>query len=244
MTPRDRYHEFKINAIRGLRRLGVDPLTPHRRAAGDPLTVARLAAGADAKIVLDCGAHQGRMTRAFRGAFPAAKIHAFEPTPATFADLKARVGAIPNVEVINAAVGGKSGEMEFFVGANEQSNSLVRPQGGGGGASANSIRVPVVGIADFCRERGIDKIDVLKLDIEGYELETLRGMEPMLRDRRVKVIYSEVTFERKPEEKHLPTFFDLHTYLSGLGYRFVGIYDVLYGEGLRFDWGDAIWVAP
>lgn len=241
MTPRDRYHEFKIKAIRGLRRLGVDPLTPHRRAAGDPVTVARLAAGVDAKVILDCGAHQGRMTRLFRGTFPGAQIYAFEPTPATFVDLTRRVAGIPKVEVINAAVGGKSGEMEFFVGDNEQSNSLVRPQGG---ASANSIRVPVVAIADFCRERGIDRIDVLKLDIEGYELETLRGMEPMLRDRRVKVIYSEVTFERKSEEKHLPSFFDLHTYLSGLGYRFVGIYDVLYGEGLRFDWGDAIWVAP
>lgn len=241
MTPRDRYHEFKINAIRGLRRLGVDPLTPHRRAAGDPVTVARLAAGADAKVILDCGAHQGRMTRLFRGTFPGAQIYAFEPTPATFADLTRRIAGIPKVEAINAAVGGKSGQMELFVGDNEQSNSLVRPQGSGGGAA---IKVPVVGIADFCRERGIDRIDVLKLDIEGYELETLRGMEPMLRDRRVKVVYSEVTFERKPEEQHLPTFFDLHTYLSSLGYRFVGIYDVLYGEGLRFDWGDAIWVAP
>jgi hypothetical protein len=46
-------------------------------------------------------------------------------------------------------------------------------------------------LADYCREAGVSEIDFMKMDIEGHELAALRGLEPLLSERRVKSLYVE-----------------------------------------------------
>jgi FkbM family methyltransferase len=220
-----------------LRERGIDIKSPHRRAATSKLQVSRrILAGQDVRVAFDCGAHHGRVTRSFLRAFPRATVYAFEPTPATFEILSRNLAGVDRVELVNAAVGAERGTLDLYVQDWEQSNSLVDP-----GGDAASVKVDVVPLGEFCAERGIRHIDLLKLDVEGYELQVLRGLEPMLRAQKVDVIYTEVRFE--PFAPGCTHFLELVGYLRGFGYRFFGFYDTIYKPWLQFDWGDIIMVS-
>ena len=46
-------------------------------------------------------------------------------------------------------------------------------------------------LADYCREAGVAEIDFMKIDVEGHELAALRGLQPLLSERRVRSMYVE-----------------------------------------------------
>ena len=77
-----------------LREKGVDIKSPHRRRATSKMSVARSALeGREARVVLDCGAHHGAMTRAFRAAFPSRRTKPSHGRP------HASAQALPGLQV-------------------------------------------------------------------------------------------------------------------------------------------------
>lgn len=231
--------DFIRPVFHALRRAGIDIQSPHRRAALNPLTVQkRILAGTVVKTILDCGAHHGRVAREYAAAFPDATVHSFEPTPETFAVLKSRVAAFPRIRAVNAAVGEVEGETDFYLAPFEQANSLL-PRHPGTPEREHRVRVRVRRIDEYCREHGIERIDILKLDVEGYEGPALRGCGSLLADRRIGLLMAETRFDPGPDRANT-TFPDLCAMLLPMGYRFYGLYDQRYDADLRFEWGDAI----
>lgn len=220
-----------------LRRNGVDIKSPHRRDATSAMAVQRrLLAGKDVRVVFDCGAHHGRIAGLYHRMFPGAKVYCFEPTPGPFRVLSAAYEGNDRVEAINAAVADRAGEMDFYTLDDEQSNSLAKVAD-----DAKVIKVRVVSLGDFCAERGIDSMDVLKMDVEGYELRILQGLDHMLRAQKIDVVYCEVRFE--PPTPDCTHFVELAAYLRERGYRFMGFYDTLYTPTLRYNYGDVIFAS-
>lgn len=77
---------------------------------------------------------------------------------------------------------------------------------------------------DVCKEKGIQSIDLLKIDTEGYELPVLQGFDQMLKTGKIKAIFCEATFN-KDDKKH--TYIgDLNDFVYGHGYVFYGLYDI------------------
>ena len=68
--------------------------------------------GAEARTILEIGAHDGKDTRRFLNAFPQAYIHAFEPEPRAIAKFKQR-GEHPRLRFYEAAVGAHDGHAVF-----------------------------------------------------------------------------------------------------------------------------------
>ncbi len=220
-----------------LRRTGIDVQSRHRRDAADPITVqGRLLAGQDVKVVLDCGAHHGRVAREYKAAFPNATVHCFEPTPATFKIIQTNLRGLPGFEVVNAAVGAQSGTLDFFMVGDEQCNSLAKPE-----PNAIATKVQVLAIDDYCAERNITHIDALKMDIQGYEYQALKGMSRLLKNQAIDVICSEYFYE--PPVPDATEFIEIATLLRDHGYRLFGTYGVIFDKGLRSLWGDAIFVS-
>jgi FkbM family methyltransferase len=200
--------------------LGRDPLADVKRI--HPGTI---------RCVFDVGAHVGQSAALFSDTFPAARIHSFEPDPDSFARLRDLAVTDARVTPVNAAVGDHEGEATFFVNTFSQTSSLLRPRDGAGQFLVASegldvrreTRVRVTTLDRYCAEHAIERIDLLKLDTQGYELRVLDGAAAMLRRQAVPLIYLEVGFV--PLYEHQPLFPAVYQYLYDRDYRLVWLYE-------------------
>lgn len=127
--------------------------------------------------IIDIGAHIGLFsvcTGKLTG--PAGKVFSFEPTPGTFSILKEtlRLNHSANVTAVQAAVGAASGHATFYVSNDVEgcnSNSLVLNKDK---SKAEGYDVIITTIDEVCNQYNI-KPRLIKVDVEGAELDTLRG---------------------------------------------------------------------
>ena len=128
-------------------------------------------------VVLDVGSHLGHFALALsRLVGPAGHVYSFEPLPAHAALLRQTVALnhLENVTVVPAAIGATRGEalMEEW-----QYGALSRILVGAPALAGRKLhRVPVTTLDAWCDATGgVERLDVIKLDTEGYELAALRG---------------------------------------------------------------------
>ena len=152
-----------------------------------------------APVCLHVGASDGRHSYVMTQVAPEATIYAFEPAAFSFAVLKLTLawhGIGDRVTPIHAAVGDKPGEMllvtprkitgrmgrAYAFLADEAPDGKARPDLQDTGLETQPTQV--VTIDDFCAERGLDRVDFIRMDIEGAELMALQGAAHILdRDR-------------------------------------------------------------
>lgn len=200
----------------------------------DPLSDAHTILGGQVSCVFDVGAHVGETAMQLRATFPEARIYSFEPDPDSFKRLRAAADGVQRIETVNAAVGDREGKAAFFVNQFDQTSSLLETAPGAsqylwdqsGLDRRSQIEVPVITLDRFCAARGITKIDLLKLDAQGYELRILDGTGDRLNGQAIPLIYLEVCFVRIYEGQ--PLFPELYQYLFERGYRLVWLYDSSY----------------
>ncbi len=154
---------------------------------------------AGAPTCLHVGASDGRHSYVMTQVAPKARIYAIEPSAFSFEVLKLTLawhGIADRVTPVHAAVGDKAGEMllvtprkitgrmgrAYAFVASEAPTGKARPDLQDTGMEVQPT--PVVTLDDFCRERGINKVDFIRMDIEGAELMALEGAQKILdRDR-------------------------------------------------------------
>ena len=132
----------------------------------------------DGMTVVDVGANVGSYSCYIGNRVHDARIVAFEPHPRTHAKLLFNLSAndLPTGDVLNCALGEVETTMALWSdgGSNIGHTSLL-PEG-----TANakvSVDVPVRVLPDVLRERGVARVDLLKIDIEGFED---RALMPLL----------------------------------------------------------------
>jgi FkbM family methyltransferase len=122
----------------------------------------------DARVIVDLGSHIGASIAFFRQRHPAAEIHGFEPDPDSFARLQANVAALEGVTIDPRAVAAGAGEAVLNASPNSVASSLLARNGGG-----RPVAVRTVGLDGILEELGLERIDLLKLDVEGAEWDVL-----------------------------------------------------------------------
>ena len=131
----------------------------------------------DKEIFVDCGAYDGDSIKGFIECVGNCyqKIYAFEPDSKNFANLLSMVNenGYRNVESFNLATGEEEGELFF-----NELGSL-----GSNISETGTRKVRVVKLDDIIQ----DKITWLKMDIEGAEMDTLRGSENLIRKYKPKL---------------------------------------------------------
>ena len=176
------------------------------------------------RVFLDAGAHEGQTARALRGAFPAAEIHCFEPTASTAERLRRNAAGDARIFVHARALGREAGTAEIVPQKYSQTNSLKPSLNVPGAAAAAAERVEVDTLDRFAAARGIGRVDLLKMDVEGYEIEVLRGGAGLLGDGRIDWIFSE-TGLRPDDERHTPLD-HLLAHLRPAGFSLFALYDL------------------
>jgi FkbM family methyltransferase len=126
-------------------------------------------------VVVDIGAHIGSFT--VWAARQGARVFAFEPFPENFARLRRNVAlnGLTDVRLFPCAVTGQREGRAMFIpdeGGHSGRYSLFPGRGNA------TLEVPCIALADLMRERGLDRIDLLKIDCQGSEYEILYEAGP------------------------------------------------------------------
>lgn len=160
------YSVFKSYADRAERNLLASSLSP-----GD--------------IIVDAGANIGVYSSFFSKCVGAlGLVHSFEPSPDNFARLRAASSKLPNIRANQVAVSDKTGEQLLYVSDNLNVDHRTYPTEG---ELRRTISVPSTRLDDYFKSG--QRVDLVKLDIQGYELHALHGAMRLLADnRRVKLL--------------------------------------------------------
>lgn len=135
------------------------------------------------RTVLDIGANCGLFTLA-AAAVGARVVHAFEPLPRVHTILQENLALndFPEAHAWQLAVGAEEGTATLFDpgGTAPTSATLSAEFASRHFGNLPHREVPVVTIDSFCRAYGVDNIDLIKLDVEGFEECALRGMREVV----------------------------------------------------------------
>jgi FkbM family methyltransferase len=147
------------------------------------------------KTVFDVGANVGDWTKMALQAFPESTVHAFELSEGTFQTLAANVASHRAV-LNNAGLSNMAGEIEFKdYGDNAGGNTMLHQSVIHDDRIKPSLRSARVITGDlYCQEHGIDKIDFLKIDVEGAENLVLAGLTGMLERQAIDFIQFEYNY--------------------------------------------------
>jgi len=193
-------------------------------------------------VIVDGGANKGRITDRFLELFPAGRVLAFEPLPELARKLAKRFSGDARVAVHASALGPRAGTAELTVLNRRTLSSMLTATGihekyaGQDIRETGRVTVPMVQL-DAVLPGGAD---IIKLDLQGFELAALEGAVGIL--PRAGLILAETAFY--PLYDGQPLFPALRAFLAGHGFAFEGLYDPYYDGGGRLASGDALFAGP
>lgn len=182
--------------------------------------------------ILDIGANIGLYSLLAAAKSPSSKIYSFEPNPINATKLRRNIALnqFTNIKLVEKAVGENKSTITFTVpleatatavsSTNEAFTRLWHKD-------VKNIEVAQIALDDFVAENNIEQIDIIKLDVENYELEVLKGAQKTLA-QMAPAIFMEIHLPEVLEEyfkgqaytsldKDFP--FKIEALLVGLGYH-------------------------
>ncbi len=200
-----------------------------------------------APIIFDVGANIGQSITLFRKAFSQSTIHSFEPNPETFITLEKNWGHDKAIFLHPKALNSKTGTVPFFVTNVSEASSFLLPHpkliklSSGNKYDSKKIEVEGIILDQFCMENGIAAIDVLKLDVQGAELEVLKGAERLLGLEAVSLLYVEMNFAETYSNQVV--FEDFLVFCVRYGYKLWDISPFLYTRTGRLWYANTIFLS-
>jgi FkbM family methyltransferase len=175
-------------------------------------------------VIFDVGANVGLSTAACLARFPKAEIYSFEPVEKTYAQLDQRFAKDPRVRCFHLALGAEATTGTITVSESAVLASLSPTALIGETTLVSGVeQVEVETLDDFTTAHEIDRIDYLKVDTEGYDLNVVKGAERLLDEEAIDLIEVEVGMH-SDNTTHVP-FEPMRQYLEQKGYSIFGFYD-------------------
>lgn len=153
---------------------------------------------------VDVGANFGALSAAAaRLVAPGGAVICFEPVPANFSRLQTVVGSTgaANLNVIldRRAIGAQVGAVPIYLNFWDGLHT-IDPQVNAG-SRRGSLVVQQVTLDQALREHGVERVDLLKIDVEGAELRVLEGARELLSSRRIAAVVLEVCNPEEPGKR-------------------------------------------
>lgn len=193
-----RKYLFKLNkAIFTLSLRGIGVFNSENdRVSGEEFFLSNIASLLDNSTVIDVGANIGCYSNRVKQHAPTAKLYAFEPHPKTFESLKEQ-SLKHNYKAVNAGCGRENAKVRIYdyQEANDMGSShaslyeeVISEVHLG---SARSWPVEIVRLDDFIEKENIGNIRLVKIDVEGSEIDVIKGMERAICGNKIDIIQFE-----------------------------------------------------
>jgi FkbM family methyltransferase len=186
------------------------------------------------ETILDVGANVGQFALAAAVHFPESRIYSFEPLPDVFSELQENTRGKKNIKSFNCALGNHNGQISFYrneytrlsssLKINKENNHLRYDQN-----LTSLTKVDVCKLDDFKILIDIQPPVLLKMDVQGMELDILNGSTNILSD--IDFILCEVALVKLYDDQ--PLFDDIHCFMSSTGYELVAPLLMNKGKGGR-----------
>ncbi|OLL28685.1 hypothetical protein BTH42_26010 [Burkholderia sp. SRS-W-2-2016] len=177
-------------------------------------------------IYVDVGAYMGNVFMKFNRSIEKFRIHEahlFEPNPVSYQQLLKKTAGMdkPVVHTYNLAVS-EAHETHRFVPAKTMTKAIA-PEIDSANVSGDMFTASCVSLDKQSTIFTDGKINLLKIDVEGKELDVLRSARQLLAGQNVDVLYIEVGFNRTGTQQ---TYFaEIDQFLQEFGYRVLRIYE-------------------
>lgn len=163
--------------------------------------------------MFDVGANIGNYSKILRSVYSKANIHAFEPNPHTYIKLKENLSG-STIHTVNYGLGEIEELSYIYTYSNNhesQHASIFKEVITDLHFAKDLMKIPIEikTIDGYCLEKNINKIDFLKIDTEGYELNVLKGAKRMLLENRIGIIQFEFNEMNIISRVFLKDFYDL-----------------------------------
>jgi FkbM family methyltransferase len=208
--------------------------------------VVRLLKGQGISGIVDCGAYYGHLSRTYAQKFPDAIIYAFEPVPESFRELQLRSEPFPRIKPFKQALAQKSGKRRFFETVTPACSSLSL-------ATKEGLRyhhqdypykqeyeVEVTTLDHWWKSESCPPIQFIKMDVQGGELEVMKGATQLLKNAGVLLIQAEVAFFQQYAQGCV--FTDLDQFLRDRGFCLYQFYELWTASDGRLGACDALFI--
>ena len=197
-------------------------------------------------VIIDVGAHFGETISIFKRNFDYKKIYSFEASPLNFKILKNNHpnGLNSNIEIYNYALGER--KAEYFINQAVESSSStindlnlkskyfskklsvlnIKDQK----SYLKKIPIKIITLDSFIDDKKINKIDLLKIDTEGYELNILKGLERNF--NKIKLIYFEHHYDDMIIKNY--KFSDINNLLIKFGFKKIAKNKMLFRKSFEY----------
>lgn len=200
----------------------------------------------DGFVILDVGAHMGQSALYYTKMLKDPQIFSFEPVKDTYKQLCENVKTHPDIQCLNYALGEENATAEIKLQHWSGTNTLVKEHNATF-KTEPSETVEVARLDDVIDDLGIKNIDLLKIDVEGYEMQVLKGAQNLFAEGRIKYVVSEVGFNSL---KNKTEFGRVYDFLKGYNFGLCGFYNPyrwgrewtdIYGTNFTYlKWTDAL----
>ena len=187
-------------------------------------------------LILDVGANSGQFTKVASNLYPNAQIETFEPLPDLYAKINKQFEANNNITTHNVALGNEMGSIKFNKNKYGHISSILDisienkhyPKEKN---DLDKIEVAIKTLDSYAfLSNKSNSISLLKLDVQGYELEVLKGGENTIKDLDYIVI------EANLEELYVgqPSFTEINAYLNSKNFEVDGMLDFNLGNNNKY----------
>jgi FkbM family methyltransferase len=163
-------------------------------------------------IIFDVGANRGKYTFVCQQLNPNSKIFCFEPHPQNFAFLKEQINS-PNIVVFNQALSEQPGKLFLYDYKNNSGSTHATLYKGVietiHRSESTTVEVEVSTIDTVIKNYNLEKIALLKIDVEGHELKVLTGAKEAIKQGKIEAIQFEFTHINAISRVFMKDFVDL-----------------------------------
>lgn len=184
----------------------------------------KLSIGNNFSTLIDVGAHHGKYILSIKKKFNIREIYGFEPNPIAFKILEKKVTKFNEINIFNYGIADVEEDKILNQNIESSSSSINNLNKNskyykkkyllfnflGFKKTTNPINIKTIKLANFIDKNKIDKVDLLKIDTEGYEFNVIRGLGEKI--SKIKLIHLEHHFDDMIIKNYKLS--DIHNYLK------------------------------
>jgi len=162
----------------------------HDHYSNGELTVIKKLVRFNPTCIIDGGANIGKYSMLLQQYLPQCKVYAFEPVKSTYEELANQIKPYTNIEAINKGFFSETCTKEIHLFDSNTHSSLYDIKGISY-HSTDAVKIDLIRGDEFIHERKIDKVDLLKLDLEGAEFDAIKGFETCFKNKQIRAVQFE-----------------------------------------------------